>query len=191
MQCTRRRLTLIDVLRRGNRVALLGAADRSLVGRTVDIFFRAGEKLVARATITSDGFFHAHAPLPPAAIRATNAARYEAKIGTERSLDLKLMRRMIVRSVVSSGGIVTITGRVTGPLARPVVPITVERRVSCAQWVDVTGVMPRSDGTFTIKMRAPPRAQAAVFRAATLVPKNARSRKLFTTFTLPRVVALN
>jgi hypothetical protein len=191
LQCTRRRLTLIDVLRHGNHVALLGAADRSLAGRTVDIYFRVGERLVAQPTVGPDGFFSATAPLPSATIRATNLARYEARIGPERSLDLKLTRRMIVDSLTSRAGIVTVTGHIARPLSKPPAAVTFERRVSCTKWVDVSIVKPRADGTFSFSMPAPPHLQAAVYRAATLVRTNNHSRKLFATFTLPRVVALN
>jgi DNA-binding beta-propeller fold protein YncE len=191
LQCTRRRLILIDVLQRGNRVELLGAADRSLIGRQVDIIFRAGGTRVATPVIGGDGFFHATAPLPPARFRNTNLARYQARVGAERSLDLKLSRRMIVKSISSRNRVVTIAGRVTRPLAQPIAPITVQRRVSCSRYVTVTRVKPHRDGTFTATLAGPPRDQAAVYRAATFVRKHTASRKLFPTFTLPRVVALD
>jgi hypothetical protein len=46
-------------------------------------------------------------------------ARYQARIGRERSLDLKLLRRMLVEEMSSSDGDVTIKGRVLGPLGKP------------------------------------------------------------------------
>jgi hypothetical protein len=39
-------------------------------------------------------------------------------------------------------------------------------------------------------LSAPPRGQAAVYRAETFVRKDAQNPKLFPTFTLPRVVQL-
>ena len=120
LQCTTRKLVLIDVLERGGRVSLLGAADKSLIGRTVNIFFAVGGRRVASAVVQPDGFFRATAPLPPRSVRFTNLARYQARIGAERSLNLKLHRRMLVTSISSSGGNVTIKGRVIKPLAAPV-----------------------------------------------------------------------
>jgi hypothetical protein len=191
LQCTSRRLVLIDVLQHGNHVDLFGAADRHLVGRRVQIFLKVSGKAIASAVVGADGFFRATAPLPPASIRDTNRARYQARIGHDGSLDLKLSRRMMVSSVNASGGIVTIRGHVVGPLARPVAPITVERRVSCSRYVTVTRTASRPDGSFTATVQAPARQQAAVYRAATFVRKNVSNAKRFPTFTLPRVVALN
>ncbi len=190
LQCTTRKLTLIDVLTRGNHVALLGAADRSLVGKRVAIVLRASHKRVATAVVRPDGFFTARAPLPARRIRFGNSARYQARIGHERSLSLKLHRRMIVTSLNSSGGIVVIKGRVIRPLAKPTAPIYVQRRVSCTRLVNVKRIMPRRDGSFTVRVAAPPNTQAAVYRAATKVRKTTRSPKRFPTFTLPREVQI-
>ena len=46
------------------------------------------------------GATRATAPMPERSIRATNLARYQASIAGERSLRLKLMRRMVVENVV-------------------------------------------------------------------------------------------
>jgi hypothetical protein len=190
LQCSTRKLVLIDVLERGGRVSLLGAADKSLIGRTVNIFFAVGGRRVATAVVQPDGFFRATAPLPPRSVRFTNRARYQARIGSERSLNLKLHRRMLVTSISSSGGNVTIKGRVVKPLAAPVQPIFVERRVSCTSSVNVKRIMPRSDGTFSVTVAAPPHTQAAVYRAKTQVRKVTTNPKRFPTFTLPRVVEI-
>ena len=48
LRCTKRRLVLIDVVRRGRRVRLFGAADRALAGRRVAIHFTDTGKRVAR-----------------------------------------------------------------------------------------------------------------------------------------------
>jgi hypothetical protein len=42
----------------------------------------------------------------------------------------------------------------------------------------------------SVTIPAPPTGQAAVYRLQTSVPRNARSPKLFPTFTLPRAVEL-
>jgi hypothetical protein len=190
VSCTKRRLTLIDVLDRGDRVSLLGAADRSLIGRTVQIVFTATGRRVASAKVRPDGSFRTTAPIPPDSVRFTNRARYEAVVGGERSLRLKLERRMIIRGLRARGGTVVMSGRVTGPLATPREEIVIQRRVSCTRYVTVERIVPRPDGRWSVRLPAPPHEQAAVYRAATHVRKVKTNRKLYPTFTLPGYVSL-
>jgi len=190
LQCTMRRLVLTDVLRSGSRVRLLGAADKRFVGRRVGIVFSATGRQVATAVVRKDGSFATSAPLPPRAIRSTNRARYIARIGSEKSLDLKLERRMFISSARTSNGRVTIIGRVTRPLGSPVQTITLVRRVSCKKTEVVKRFKPTRTGSFRVTVAAPPRQQAAVYRLGTRVRKTPRNPKLFPTFTLPRAVEL-
>jgi hypothetical protein len=188
LQCTKRRLVLTDVLRRGERVRIVGAADRKLAGRRVSIRFTHTGRRVASAVISKNGSFRTTAPLPAKRLRTTNAARYQAVLGREKSLRLKLIRRMVVRSVRSKGGKVTISGRVSRPLGSPARTIRVVRRVSCKHAIVVKRIKPRRDGTFRVTVSAPSKTQAAVYRLGTQVRKNTRNPKLFPTFTLPRAV---
>jgi hypothetical protein len=188
LQCTTRKLVLIDVVRKGNQVSLLGAADKKYIGRRVSIVFPHTGQVVATPVVQPDGTFTATAPLPAASIRYTNLARYQARIDNERSLNLKLFRRMVTQSVTSSGGKVTIAGRIVRPLATPARPIVIKQRVSCSQLVTVGKVMPARDGSFRVTLPGPPQSQAAVYRLQTQVRKNTRNRKLYPTFTLPRAV---
>lgn len=190
LECTDRRLVLVDVVRRKGRVALIGAADKRLAGRVVGIVFHATKKRVASALIEPDGSFETTAPLPRRKLRRSNRARYRAVLGRERSLNLKLRRRMIVKSIATAGGVVTIKGRVVKPLAKPVASMEVRRRVSCKRWEVVDRVKPRRGGRFTVEVDAPEGLNAAVYRLATRVRKNRRNRKTFPTFTLPRGVNL-
>ena len=80
------------------KVRLFGVADRRLTGRRVTIRFTATNKIVARPLVRRTGLFTATAPLPRRKIRATNKARYIARIGKEKSFKLKLVRRMLVSS---------------------------------------------------------------------------------------------
>ncbi len=190
LQCGRRRLALVDVLQRNGRVRLHGVADRALVGRRVAIRFTATGRTVATPTVLPDGTFSATAPLPPRAIRRTGRARYEAVLGSERSLRLKLVRRLLVTRLQSAGGKVTIAGRVTRPFGRPMQPIVVTRRVSCSKQEVVARIRPSRTGTFKVTVDAPPRTLAAVYRLATRVRGTERNPKLFDTFTLPRAVEI-
>jgi len=190
LECTQRKLILIDVLQRGNHVAILGAADKRLIGRKVTITFLANHKRVASAVVGSDGFFGTTAALPSRRVRFTNRAIYQASIGAVRSQGLKLTRRMLVDSIAASRGKVVIHGRVVRPLAQPIATIFVQRRVSCSSYVTVKRIKPRRNGTFTVTLAAPPNTQAAIYLATTRVRQTVRNRKTFPTSTLPRVVVI-
>jgi hypothetical protein len=191
LSCTSRKLGLIDVLSRGSYTRLSGVADLRYVGRRVDVVSLWDGKVVARPIVLPDGTFQAKGALPPKAMRAGNRARYQARLGKERSLELKLLRRMLVDEMRSSEGKVTITGHIVRPLANPSSAITIKRRVSCTKDVTVKTVTPDESGRFAVTIPAPPTGQAAVYRLQTTVLKHASSAKLFPTFTLPRAVELH
>ncbi len=191
LQCTTRRLVLEDVVSRNGRVSLIGAADKALAGKSVSIRFLATGKTVATTRVGADGSFRATAPMPSKAIRSTNRARYQAIIGNEKSLDLKLQRRMVLSGVSVEGGKVTISGRISRPLSRPASVITVTRRVSCRKNAVVARIKPKADGTFRVTVAAPEGQLAAVYRLGTFVRKTASNPKTFPTFTLPRAVDLS
>jgi hypothetical protein len=193
--CTDRKLVLVDVLKRNGRVRLIGAANRDYVGRRVAIRLRRGNKVVAHATVRKDGSFSTTAPMPARAVMAShsrsNTLRYRAEIGKEKSLPLKLQRRLTVSSLTSRNGRVTVTGRVTRPLTTPVSTIRLVRRVSCHKVVLVKRFKPRADGTFRVTVKAPKNKAAAVYRLATYVREKPSNPRKYPTFTLPRGVALN
>lgn len=190
LQCSEREITLLDVLQRGSRVDLLGAANTTLAGRTVTITLLASHKRVATAVVEPDGFFGTTAALPALRLRSTNSARYQASIGTLHSAYLKLTRRMLVDAITSNGGKVTISGRVIRPLAQPAAPVLIKRRISCSSTVTVKRIKPRSNGAFTVKVPAPADAAAALYFATTVVRKTVHSRKTYPTSTLPSIVVI-
>ncbi|HEV7751715.1 MAG TPA: hypothetical protein VGO71_09230 [Baekduia sp.] len=195
LACSDRKLVLVDVLEQGSRVKLLGAANRSYVGKRVAIRLRATGRVVAHATVRKDGSFQTTAAMPPRAYLAThekaNSVRYRAEIGKELSLPLKLQRRLIVNSLTSKDGKVTIAGRVVRPLTTPVSTIRIVRRVSCHKVVLVKRFKPNADGTFRVTVKAPKGQAAAIYRLATSVREKASNPRSYPTFTLPRGVALN
>jgi hypothetical protein len=196
LACSDRKLILVDVLKDGDHVKLLGAANRDYVGKSVAIRLRATGKVVAHAKVAKDGSFETTAPLPPKAYTAThakaNSVRYRAEIGKELSLPLKLQRRLLVSSLTSTkDGKVKITGRVVRPLTTPVATVRVVRRVSCHKVVLVKRFKPNADGTFSITVPAPKGQAAAIYRLATSVREKAGNPRSYPTYTLPRGVALN
>jgi hypothetical protein len=190
LQCTSRRLVLIDVLRHKGKVRLVGAASRRFAGKRVKIRFTATGKVVARPRVRTSGLFRATAPMPPRKLRATNRARYRAEISKQKSLRLKLVRRMLVSSTSVRGRRVTIAGRVVGPLGEPIQQVIVKRRLSCGRYRVVKRFTPPAGGAFRVTLGGPPRSQAAVYRLQTRVRKLTTNPKLFPTFTLPRYVDL-
>jgi len=190
LSCTRRSLVLIDVVRRNGKVHLFGAASRRFSGQRVKIRFLGSGKVVARPKVRTSGLFRATAKLPRAMLRNSNRARYRAEIRKQRSLRLKLARRLVVSSTKAQGKKVIVAGRVVRPLASPAQRITVKRRVSCGRFKVVKRFKPRADGTFRVTLPAPARGQAAAYRLQTRVRKFTSNPKTFPTFTLPRYVDL-
>jgi hypothetical protein len=189
LACTKHKLVLTDVLPRRSSVLLVGAADRSLAGKTVDLVFDATGRTVAQALVKPDGSFTASAPLPPKGLRGSNLARYRAVLAKEQSLNLKLQRRMLVTDTNVFAGKVTITGRVTGVLAKGE-PIVVKRRTSCTSMEKVATVVPDRDGRFSVTFKAPKGQIAPVYRLQTRVRKSRSNPKTFPTFTLPRAISV-
>ncbi|HUS22444.1 MAG TPA: hypothetical protein VMZ66_10585 [Aeromicrobium sp.] len=188
--CSTRSLVLVDVLERAGRVKLFGFADPAQAGKKVAIVFNATGRTVAHARVGKDGRFDTTAPLPPAGLRDSNAARYMATFGRDESINLKLRRRMVLDSMTSRNGRVTIAGRVLPPFGEPVRTITLTRRVSCTEEKVVTRFKPDSDGRFRVTVRAPKGVGAAVYRMTTKVRFSAAGSALFETYTLPRSVEL-
>ncbi len=158
----------------------------------MSIVFTGTGRVVGRAQVRRDGSFRTTAPMPSRKVRSTDRARYQARVGGERSLRLKLQRRMQVLSLTARGRQVTVVGRVVKPLATPVRRIEVRRRVSCSRWQVVKRIRPSKSGRFRTTIAGPPSQLAATYRFATRVRASARgdSKKTFETFTLPRFVDL-
>ena len=156
------------------------------------IRFTATGKIVARAARAhAPACSRATAPLPRQKLRATNRARYIAEIGKQKSLRLKLVRRMLVSSTTVKGGKVTIAGRVVRPLGAPVQQVVVKRRLSCGRYRVVKRFTPPAE-------RALPGHARRARRAARRPPTGSRrgcasspaTRRRYPTFTLPRYVDL-
>jgi hypothetical protein len=190
LQCTTRKLTLIDVLQRGNQTYVTGAAQSTLIGKKVGIYATSSGKKVGTATVAKSGLFHTYVPLPPIGIRYTNSARFYAKIGQQTSLRLKFSRRMHILGLSSSGGKVKISGEVSQPLTQPISKIVIQRRISCTKTVNVKTITGNGSGKFSASLAAPPKTQAGVYRAETFVRQNTHSTKPFPTFTLPGYVQI-
>ena len=183
LACTTAQVALINVLQQGSHVLITGAARLVLAGKRVSIKLLATGKTVASATIAPDGTFTASAPLPPAKVRASNRARYEAVVGSLHSLNLKLQRRMYMVSATRSGAHVLLSGYVTGSF-KAGTAVKILLRVTCSKEELVAKVKLTSSGKFSASVPVPTGAasQIAVYRATTTVLDDGHREA---TFTLP------
>jgi hypothetical protein len=188
--CTKRALVLNDVLIHGSRVDLEGSAAKSLDGKKVKIVFDGGSRAVASATVGSNGEFSTTAPLPPARSRDSNNARYMAESGSQRSLNLKLTRRLSLEPPTFSGGTVTLVGQVLPPLTKPIATIAVQQELECGKTTVVAHVTPSASGRFRIRVAVPAAAKAGLYRLISSVRENTRSKRGFVTYSLPLPVIL-
>jgi CSLREA domain-containing protein len=187
--CSKRSLVLNDVLISGGHVLLNGTAAKNLVGKKVKILFD-GAKQVASATVKAGGEFSTSAPLPPARLRDSNSARYLAESGAQRSLNLKLTRRLILQSPTFSGGAVTLTGQVLSPLTKPASTVTVEQQLECGKTSRVLTFAPPANGRFHVTINGiPANAKAGIYRLTTSVLPKPGTHHAFPTFSLPLPVA--
>jgi hypothetical protein len=188
--CTNAQLVLNDVYIRGDRVLLSGSAAKSFAGKKVKILLNQGRR-VASATVGASGQFTTTAPLPPGKARDSLSTRYSAEIGKLRSLDLKLTRRLSLEAPTASGTTVTLAGRVTLPLTKPIAPILVEQQLECGQSKVVATATPVASGRFHITVTVPANAKAALYRLKSTVAANSHATKHgFATFSLPLPVVL-
>ncbi|MDA0182959.1 DUF11 domain-containing protein [Solirubrobacter phytolaccae] len=188
--CSQRPLVLLNVLERSGRVTLVGAADTALAGQTVGLHYADGRQ-VAKTTIAADGSFSTTAPLPPKAHRGTTRARYSARVGRQRSPELKLTRRVVVEPPVVRAGSVRLRGRVVAPFARPRAQIVITQQLTCGgAETPVARVKPDARGAFTATVAVPAGAPAAIYRVSTRVQRSTSNPKTFPTFGLPQAVEL-
>jgi uncharacterized repeat protein (TIGR01451 family) len=194
VECSGAQLVLLDVRRAGDRARLKGTTVAANAGREVAIRLLGAGKVVAHAKVQSDGSFATTAALPPRAIRMTNRGRYRAELGGEKSAALKLVRRIDVTGLEARGGRITISGRVSWPLAHPIRKVFVRQHTVCGgKGKFVATVRPAASGRFRVSIPRPRGVDAAIYRLQTRVRKQGRSRphrKTFATYTLLRGVNL-
>lgn len=190
-ECLANVLRLVDVAAGTSRVHLAGETARANAGRTVTLLFRG--RRVGTATVAANGTFAAEVPLPARSVRTSNRTRYQAVLGSLRSLNLKLARRMRATELSSATGAVTIAGRVTSPLARPVRSVTLRQYRDCkgrSFTVVKRNIEVSRDGRFRATVPAPQGVDVAYYRALTRVRKTTRNPKTYETFTLIRGVTV-
>jgi Bacterial Ig domain len=175
-------LTLLNVRRVGRRVLLTGLAERTLAGAPVTIV--EGGVVVARTRIGADATFGVRVPVPTQ--RGGRVLRYQAKLGTLQSRNVRLKRRMVLRSARLRSGRIVLSGKVSGAPrrgTRPVVRLLARARGCGTRLVQVGRARLHRDGSFRVSGRPLPGVDVAVYQARTKV----RGRGV--TFSLPQTIA--
>jgi alpha-tubulin suppressor-like RCC1 family protein len=189
LKCSDSELTLTDLVISRGRVVLTGAASSRFAGKRATIVF-AGHEQVATTIVKKGGSFSATVALPPASVRNSNSARYQAEIGSVHSLSLKLTRRLTLDPPNAQDDKVVLTGTVGPPLTKPVASVLVGESTSCSGSHTIARVTPTASGTYRLTIHAPTGAQAAIYRLTTKVRGASQSRATFTTYSLPEAVGL-
>jgi hypothetical protein len=118
-------------------------------------------------------------------VRSGNSARYMAELGSLRSLDLKLTRRLALEPPSVAAGKVTLSGQVVPPLSKPVATVTISQQVECGTTSVVAHVKPSASGRFKVTLPVPAGAHGAVYRLTSAVAQSRGSRHSFATYSLP------
>lgn len=187
VSCSKASVTLVNVIDQDSHVTLIGAADKKLIGKKVDIVSTWNGKRVATSKVGRSGFFRAKAPMPSQSLRYSSRARYMAVVGKEQSLPLKLHRRMRFSTLTHHGSKLTLKGMVFGPRNNDVIEI--RQAISCTKDIVVKRIHADRNGHWSVTLKAPKGTRAATYRATTSV-RNAGSGRQFPTFTLPGYVSL-
>jgi len=187
LPCSVTSLQLTDVTAIRRHVRLIGQAPLSLVGHTVTIRFLATGQTVSTAVVQPDGSFQTTAPLPPASVRRTNAARYQASSGSLTSLSLKLFRRMSMAKVRVVGGRLQVSGSVTGSF-KPGTQVYLLVRVHCTSETLIGRTVLHKGGRFSASLLLPAGLEdpRTTFRAMTNVRLDRQVERTYTLPTPPR-----
>jgi virginiamycin B lyase len=194
--CDANRLVLTDVFPQGGKTQVIGVAPATAIGKQVTIVSTWNGKPVATTKVLPDLSFKATAALPPRSLRFTNGARYFVKLGSVRSGELKLTRRMYSTSITAAGRTITFSGNVTRPFAKRLEPVTIRAAASCTALTKgaiVAKATLTPSGTFSATFQLPASLQNATrlyLQARTRVRQNEHSSKTYPTSTLIRGIKL-
>ncbi len=183
--CGRRAISLVRADRRGSKVRLSGLVGAALYGKTVTIQtdpkgVRAGAfKKTTTVKASPTGAFTATVPAPDRADYVT--VRYRAKAGRSTSPALKLPQSLSSRSVKSSKGTITVTGRVRKAVLGKRNRVKI-RRLVCGRYRTVGSAKPDAEGKYRITFRATEIRGVSLYRAEARVLRKAGSKVYVTQY---------
>ena len=188
LACGRATIVLTDVQLSRSRVAITVATSLSLAGRKLKIHLVGASAALATVAVPANGLIPLTVSAP--AHSSSGNGEYYATVGSRRSANVALLRRLTVNPLRIARGRITISGRVVTPLTRPATNVTVRRRVACGQFVRVARRKPRADGTFAVTLSASTTARAALYTVTTQVPQTVNRHAKATAHGLAQVVTL-
>jgi hypothetical protein len=170
--CGQRQISLVRADVRGSKVVLSGIVATSLAGQKVQLTVRylgqtgKAQKL-GSVTPGADGQFQARVKKPPK--KLFNDARYQAKVGTAKSVELKLPQSLASSSLKqAAGATLELRGRVDRALLGKRNPVVI-KRILCGKYTTVGQARPNKKGAYAVRFPSPPSQGSALYRAETKV----------------------
>jgi hypothetical protein len=170
--CGQRKISLVRADVNGSKVVLSGLVATSLAGQKVQLMVRylgQGGKPQKLASVTpgADGQFQARVKKPPKSL--FKDARYQAKVGSAKSVELKLPQSLASSSLKqAAGGTLELRGRVDRALLGKRSPVVI-KRILCGKYTTVGQARPNKKGAYVVRFPSPPSQGSALYRAETRV----------------------
>jgi hypothetical protein len=191
--CGRRTISLVRADVKGSKVVLSGLVASRLAGRKVTILAdHAGAKAARLSPLKSikadgQGRFTATVPRPPA--KEFSKARYQARVGTAKSVSLKLPQSLATATVKKVGSQIVVKGTVKRSLVGKRNAVVI-RRIVCGHYKTVGSAKPARSGAYTVRFTAPTLSDAALFRAESKVLARPGAKKYVKQFARAVGIAL-
>jgi hypothetical protein len=170
--CGQRTISLVRADVRGSKVVLSGLVATSLAGQKVQLTVRylgqtGKPQKLGSVTPGTDGQFQARVKKP--AKRLFNDARYQARVGSAKSVELKLPQSLASSSLKqAAGGTLELRGRVDRALLGKRNPVVI-KRILCGKYTTVGQAKPNKKGAYVVRFPSPPSQGSALYRAETKV----------------------
>jgi hypothetical protein len=175
--------------RGSKRVGVSGAAGLSLAGKRASVYLSGAKKPLGSIKVPANGIFRVNVKAPSGSTGARARARYSLRIAKLRSSAQPLKRRLILNTLTTRAGRVTISGQVIKPLTKPPAKVLIQQRTACGKLVSVASVKPSATGRFRVTVTAPASPRAVVYTATTRIPKTKKTTTAAPG--LPQVIALD
>lgn len=174
--CGKKKISLVRADARGRKVVLSGLVAAGVARKKIELSVRyigvpgKPEKL-GSVRAKADGSFRARVSGPPRKLFVL--ARYRAKVGRARSVELKLPQSLASTSIrrvrTSVGTMLELRGRVDRALLGKKPKPVLVRRILCGRYRLVGQAKPNARGEYVVRFLAPPRGGAALYRAESKV----------------------
>jgi hypothetical protein len=174
--CGTKKISLVRADAKRGKVVLSGLVAASAARKKIELSVRyvglRGKPVnLGSVRAKADGSFRARVKRPPRKLFIL--ARYRAKVGRARSVELKLPQSLVSTSIrrvrTSVGTMLFLRGRVDRALLGKKPKPVVVRRILCGRYRLVGRAKPNARGVYVVRFLAPPRGGAALYRAESKV----------------------